>query len=83
MVDKKNNSNLLGNNMQQLPLLNKQMSQKVKINVDDILEKFDCPICMCRLTDPFISKCGHTFCKVKLIINIKLRAFLIKMLITH
>ena len=37
--------------------------QKVKINVDDILDKFDCPVCMCKLSDPIISACGHTFCK--------------------
>ena len=40
------------------------MSQKIKISVDEILEKYDCPICMCKLTEPFITKCGHTFCKV-------------------
>lgn len=34
------------------------------ISVDEILEKFDCPTCMCKLSDPHISKCGHTFCKV-------------------
>ena len=38
---------------------------KIKINVDDIIEKFDCPICMCKLKEPYIAKCGHTFCKVK------------------
>ena len=36
---------------------------KVLINVDDILEKFDCPICMCKLNEPIIASCGHTFCK--------------------
>ncbi len=49
----------------QQPLLKKQESSKVKISVDDIIEKFDCPICMCKLTEPYISKCGHTFCKVE------------------
>jgi hypothetical protein len=39
-------------------------NQKVKISVDDILEKYDCPICMCKLNEPLIAKCGHTFCKV-------------------
>ena len=39
-------------------------NQKVKIAVDDIMEKYDCPICMCKLNEPHISKCGHTFCKV-------------------
>ena len=38
---------------------------KVKINIDDIMDKFDCPICMCKLKQPFIVKCGHTFCKVQ------------------
>lgn len=48
----------------QQPQLIRQVSQKVKIAVDDILEKYDCPICMCKLNEPHISKCGHTFCKV-------------------
>ena len=42
----------------------RQVSQKIKISVDEILEKYDCPICMCKLTEPFITKCGHSFCKV-------------------
>lgn len=45
------------------PPLHKEASQKVKIAVDDILEKYDCPICMCKLLEPLIAKCGHTFCK--------------------
>lgn len=39
-------------------------NQKVKIAIDDILEKYECPICMCKLNEPIIAKCGHTFCKV-------------------
>lgn len=46
-----------------------KQSQKLKINVDDILDRFDCPICMCKLTEPYIAKCGHTFCKVTLTSN--------------
>ena len=37
---------------------------KIKINIDDILDQFDCSICMCKFKDPYIVKCGHTFCKV-------------------
>ena len=36
---------------------------KIKIDVDPILNTLDCPVCMCRLTEPTITKCGHTFCK--------------------
>lgn len=56
--------------MEKLPVLEKQVSQKIKISVDEILEKYDCPICMCKLSEPYISKCGHTFCKVRLLIKI-------------
>jgi hypothetical protein len=49
-----------------VPALEKQVSQKIKIAVDEILEKYDCPVCMCRLAEPFITRCGHTFCKVSL-----------------
>ena len=52
------------------------MNQKIKISIDDILEKYDCPICMCKLSEPHIVKCGHTFCKVKLAHNIKWREFI-------
>ena len=48
----------------QQPKLVKQVSQKIKISIDEVLEKYDCPICMCKLNEPFITKCGHTFCKV-------------------
>ena len=37
--------------------------QKIKIDVSSILDRFDCPICMCKMQDPCITKCGHTFCK--------------------
>ena len=47
-----------------LPQLQRQISSKVKISIDEILEKYDCPICMCKLSEPHIVKCGHTFCKV-------------------
>ena len=45
----------------------------VKINVDPILEQFDCTVCLCKLTVPTITKCGHTFCKecIAEVINIK------------
>jgi hypothetical protein len=36
---------------------------KIKIEVDSILEKYECPICMCKMNEPNITKCGHTFCK--------------------
>lgn len=36
---------------------------KLKVDVDPILQTLDCPICMCRLNEPTITKCGHTFCK--------------------
>ena len=42
---------------------NQQPQFQVKIDVEGILEKFDCPICMCKMTEPTITKCGHTFCK--------------------
>jgi hypothetical protein len=42
-------------------------AQKVKIAIDDILEKYECPICMCKLNEPYIAKCGHTFCKVGIV----------------
>lgn len=45
------------------------VQHKIKISIDDILEKYDCPICMCKLSDPYISKCGHTFCKVNFLFN--------------
>ena len=35
----------------------------IKIEVDSILEKFDCVICMCKLDKPTVTKCGHSFCK--------------------
>ena len=34
----------------------------VKIDVDSILESFDCTICLCKLNQPTITKCGHTYC---------------------
>lgn len=34
----------------------------IKIPVDQIVEKFDCPICMCKMLEPYMTKCGHTFC---------------------
>jgi len=36
----------------------------VSIDVDDIMEKFECTICMCNIKAPVIAKCGHSFCKV-------------------
>ena len=45
-------------------------NQKVKIAVDEILEKYECPICMCKLNEPLIAKCGHTFCKVCIFDNL-------------
>jgi hypothetical protein len=45
----------------------------VKINIEEILEKFDCPTCMCKLNEPFISKCGHTFCKVNPLLSLTLK----------
>ncbi len=51
--------------MMMLPQLQKQASQKIKIAIDDLLEKYECPICMCKLNEPYIAKCGHTFCKVR------------------
>ena len=47
-------------------MVEKAAAAKVKISIDDILEKYDCSICMCKLFEPHISKCGHTFCKVYL-----------------
>lgn len=36
---------------------------KIKIEVDSILEKFDCPVCMCKMEKPTITFCGHSFCE--------------------
>ena len=49
------------------PKLQKQVSQKVKIAIDEVLDRYECPICMCKLAEPYITKCGHTFCKVSLL----------------
>jgi hypothetical protein len=38
-------------------------NQNIKIEIDQILEKFDCVICMCKMSKPTITKCGHSFCK--------------------
>ena len=45
----------------------------VKIDVDSILESFDCTICLCKLSSPTITKCGHTFCQECIfeVVNIK------------
>lgn len=42
---------------------NKNQPLQIKIDIEPILNTLDCPICMCRLTEPTITKCGHTFCK--------------------
>ena len=34
------------------------------IQIDPILEKFECSVCMSHYNEPHISKCGHSFCKV-------------------
>ena len=52
--------------MMMQPKLQKQVSQKVKIAIDEVLDRYECPICMCKLNEPYITKCGHTFCKVRL-----------------
>ena len=35
---------------------------KIKVDVDLVLDTLDCPICICRLEEATITKCGHTFC---------------------
>ena len=35
----------------------------IKIEIDSILDKHDCIICMCKLAKATVTKCGHTFCK--------------------
>jgi len=47
--------------------------QSIKIEIDSILEKFDCTICLCKLTKPTVAKCGHSFCKecIEEVINLK------------
>lgn len=39
-----------------------QGNQVIKIEVDSILEKLDCVICMVKMNKPTITKCGHSFC---------------------
>jgi hypothetical protein len=38
------------------------VAPQIKIEVDSILEKYDCVICMCKLSKPTVTKCGHSFC---------------------
>lgn len=38
--------------------------EQIKISVDDIVGKYaECIICFNTFNDPYITKCGHTFCK--------------------
>lgn len=34
-----------------------------RIAADPLLERINCTICMCRMTEPTMTKCGHTFCR--------------------
>lgn len=49
------------------PILQKKPSKfddAIKINVEDIVGKFaDCTVCFDTFKDPYITKCGHTYCK--------------------
>ena len=49
------------------PGLQKRQSkydETIKICVDDIVGQFaECVVCFQTYTDPYITKCGHTFCK--------------------
>lgn len=38
-------------------------NQVIKIEVDSILDKTDCAICMCKFNKPTVTKCGHTYCQ--------------------
>lgn len=38
-------------------------NQNLKINVDPILENFECLVCMNHFKSPHITKCGHSFCE--------------------
>ena len=42
---------------------NNSVKDYIKVDVDSILEKYDCVICFCRFQKPTVTKCGHTFCK--------------------
>ena len=38
--------------------------EQIKISVEDIVGQFaECIICFQTFNDPYITKCGHTFCK--------------------
>lgn len=36
---------------------------KLKIDVDPILQNFECLVCMNHFRSPHITKCGHSFCE--------------------
>ena len=41
-----------------------KFDEAIKINVEDIVGKFaDCTVCFDTFKDPYITKCGHTYCK--------------------
>ena len=41
-----------------------KFEEAIKIDVQDIVGKFaDCVICCDTFRDPYITKCGHTYCK--------------------
>ena len=42
--------------------MEQQKNFEIKIDISGILDKFDCPVCMCKYSEPTITKCGHTFC---------------------
>lgn len=42
--------------MMMQPKLQKQVSQKVKIAIEKVLDRYECPICMYKLNDPYIKK---------------------------
>lgn len=41
-----------------------EKARQIKINVEHLLQqKCECPICFNIFQDPYLTKCGHTFCK--------------------
>lgn len=39
------------------------MEFTLKVPVDPLLKDLECPVCFEHLTQPMLTKCGHTFCK--------------------
>lgn len=43
---------------------NSRLDEAIKINIQEIVEKLaTCSVCFETYKDPYITKCGHTYCK--------------------